>query len=124
MFSSIVHFFYPDIKREDLRKASLLGLTFFFIIGAYWLLRLLKDLFFYNSLAFPVSLGWDADAGRLALPIAKGLSPFIVLGAVIIYTKLVDTFEKHKLFYIITSFYASMFSIITAILFVQSQYGD
>ena len=124
MISGIVKFFYPDIQREDIKKASLLGLTFFFIVGAYWLLRLLKDLFFYNSLAFPVSLGWDADSGRLAVPTAKFWSPFVVLGCVIIYTKLIDMFEKYKLFYIIVGFYILAFSGITAIMFAQATYGD
>ena len=124
MLSSVIHFFYPDIKHEDIKKTSLLRLTFFFIIGAYWLLRLLKDLFFYNSLAFPTALGWDADAGRLALPFAKMISPWVVLGAVIIYSKLVDMFEKHILFYVITTFYAICFSVVTGILFIQANYGD
>lgn len=124
MITGVVKFFYPDIHKDDIRKASLLGLTFFFIVGAYWLLRLIKDLFFYNSLAFPVSLGWDADAGRLAVPTAKFWSPFVVLCCVIIYTKLVDMFEKYKLFYIIVGFYTLAFSAITAIMFAQATYGD
>ncbi|MBP7854498.1 hypothetical protein KAZ82_01015, partial [Candidatus Babeliales bacterium] len=123
MITGIVQFFYPDIQKSDIKKVSLLGLTFFFMVGAYWLLRLLKDLFFYNSLAFPVALGWDADAGRRALPWAKMMSPWIVLGAVIIYTKLVDMFEKHKLFYILTTFYIIGFSAVSAIVFAQSAYG-
>lgn len=124
MLSGIVKFFYPDIQKDDIKKASLLGLTFFFIVGAYWLLRLLKDLFFYNSLAFPISLGWDSDSGRLAIPTAKFWSPIIVFGCVIIYTKLIDMFEKYKLFYIIVGFYILAFSGITSIMFAQAQYGD
>ena len=124
MISGIINFFYPDIKKDDIKKASLLGLTFFFIVGAYWLLRLLKDLFFYNSIAFPVSLGWDADAGRASIPTAKFWSPFVVLACVVIYTKLIDMFEKHKLFYIILSFYITAFSIVTGIMFAQATYGD
>ena len=124
MITGVVQFFYPDIKKEDIKKVTLLGVAFLFTVGAYWLLRLLKDLFFYKSLAFPVSLGWSPDEGRLAIPFAKLVSPWIVLVAVIIYTKLVDTFEKHKLFYIIISFYTVAFSIIAAIVFTQSTYGD
>jgi ATP:ADP antiporter, AAA family len=124
MISGIVKFFYPDIHKDDIKKAGLLGLTFFFIVGAYWLLRLLKDLFFYNSLAFPVSLGWHEDSGRQAIPTAKFWSPFVVLGCVVIYTKLIDMFEKYKLFYIIVGFYILAFSGITGIMLAQAQYGD
>jgi len=124
MVTGLVQFFYPDIKREELKKYGLLGLTFFFMVGAYWLLRLLKDLFFYKSVGFPVSLGWDEDAGRLALPYAKMISPWFVLIMVVIYTKLVDMFEKHKLFYILSLFYIAAFSVIASILFVSSTYGE
>jgi len=124
MVTGLVQFFYPDIKREELKKYSLLALTFFFMVGAYWLLRLLKDLFFYNSVGFPVSLGWHEDAGRLALPYAKMMSPWFVLCMVLIYSKMVDMFEKHKLFYILSLFYITSFSIIAAILFASSMYGE
>jgi AAA family ATP:ADP antiporter len=123
MITGIIQFFYPDIHKSEIKKVSLLGLTFFFMVGAYWLLRLLKDLFFYNSLAFPVELGWHSDAGRLALPTAKAWSPFIVLGIVIVYTKLVDMFEKHKLFYILISVYTVGFAAVTAVLYTQAMFG-
>lgn len=123
MISSVVQFFYPDIKRDEVKKYTLLAMAFFFTIGAYWLLRLLKDVVLFK-LAFPVSLGYDADAGRLWYPFAKAVSPWVVLGVVIIYTKLVDMFEKHKLFYIIASFYTLGFTAIATVLFLQATKGD
>lgn len=123
MVTGIVQFFYPDIKKDDIKKVGLLGIAFLFTVGSYWLLRLLKDIVLLK-LAFPVSLGWSADQGRLMLPVAKMISPWVVLCAVMIYTKLVDMFEKHKLFYIIVSFYTIMFSLIAAVIFAQSTYGD
>ena len=122
MITGIVQFFYPDIKKDDIKKVGLLGIAFLFTVGAYWLLRLLKDIVLL-TLAFPVSLGWSPDEGRLMWPIAKMLSPWVVLVAVMIYTKLVDMFEKHKLFYIIVSFYTVMFSLIACVVFAQSTYG-
>lgn len=124
MFTSIIKWFYPDIQKHDIKKASLLGLTFFFIVGSYWLLRLLKDLFFYDRLGFPIDLGYMPNHGRDLLPWAKMISPWIVLGVVIIYTKLVDMFEKHKLFYIIATFYTIAFSAVTAVLYAQAQFGN
>jgi len=123
MISSVVQFFYPDIKRDEVKKYTLLAVAFLFTIGAYWLLRLLKDLVLYK-LAFPVSLGYNPDEGRQWAPITKAISPFVVLGVVMIYTKLVDLFEKHKLFYIIASFYTLCFATIGTILYLQATHGS
>ncbi|MFA5998852.1 MAG: Npt1/Npt2 family nucleotide transporter [Candidatus Babeliales bacterium] len=123
MFTTFIQFFYPDIKREEMRKFSFLALAFIFTIGTYWLMRLLKDLVLYK-LAFPPSLGWADDAGRLWIPTLKTISPLFVLVLVMIYSKLVDMVEKHKLMYIIASFYMIFFSIMTGILFFKHMYGD
>lgn len=124
MFTGIVQFFYPDIKEQDIKKASLFGLTFFFIIGSYWLLRLVKDLFFYDRLGFPVDLGYMPNHGRELIPFAKTWSIAVVAIAVAIYTKLVDMFEKHKLFYMIAGFYTIAFSLITAVAYAAATYGN
>ena len=123
MITGVVQFFYPDIKRDEIKKYSLLAVAFLFTIGAYWLLRLLKDLVLYK-LAFPTSLGYHADEGRLWAPVTKAISPFVVLGVVMIYTKLVDMFEKHKLFYIIATFYTVCFSVIGTVLYLQATHGS
>lgn len=123
MITNVVQFFYPSIKREEVKKYTLLALAFLFTIGAYWLLRLLKDFVLYK-LTFPTDLGFSADEGRQWAPFAKMISPFVVLGVVIIYTKLVDMFEKHKLFYIIASFYTLAFATIGTVLFLQATYGS
>lgn len=123
MITNVVQFFYPDIKKDDIKKVCLLGLAFLFTIGAYWILRLLKDIVLFK-LTFPVDLGFSPDEGRLWYPFAKFWSPWIVLAAVAIYTKLVDSFEKHKLFYIIVSFYTLAFSAVAAVMFAKATYGS
>ena len=123
MMTSLVHFFYPDIKQEEIKKISLLAFAFLCTIGNYWLMRLLKDLVLYK-LAFPPTLGWSHDTGRLWIPTVKTLSPIFVLVLVMIYSKLVDMLEKHKLMYVIATFYICFFSIITTVLFVKHQYGE
>jgi AAA family ATP:ADP antiporter len=123
MFTGIIQFFYPDIKRDEIRKVSLLALAFLFTIGTYWLMRLLKDLVLYK-LAFPTSLGWSHDTGRLWIPTVKTLSPIFVLVLVMLYSRMVDIFEKHKLMYVIASFYMAIFSVLTVILFLKNQYGE
>ena len=117
MITSLIQYFYPDIHKDEIKKVSLLAVAFLFTIGTYWLMRLLKDLVLYK-LAFPTSLGWSHDTGRLWIPTVKTLSPIFVLVLVMIYSKLVDLFEKHKLMYVIATFYMIIFSAITVILFL------
>lgn len=123
MITTCIQYFYPDIKREEIKKVGLLAFAFLITLGTYWLMRLLKDLVLYK-LAFPVTLGWSHDTGRLWIPTVKTLSPIFVLFLVMIYSKLVDMFEKHKLMYLIASFYMIVFSIITVILFLKHQQGE
>ena len=44
MFTQTVNYFFPDLKKDETRKFGLLAITGFFVIGTYWLLRLLKNL--------------------------------------------------------------------------------
>lgn len=123
MFDSIVQFFYPDIQKNEIKKFTLFALALCCILTAYWELRMIKDLFFYMRLGFPTELGWDIDYGRSLIPKLKMLSPFFIAGIVIIYTKLLDMFDKHKLFYIFCSFYAMIFGLTGFAVFASQTYG-
>jgi len=123
MLTSVIHYFYPDLNKEETKKFILLSLTFFLIIGAYWLVRLLKTTIFYK-IAFPETFGWIPHQGQLFYPIAKFWSPFVVFTLVMIYTKLIDVFKKHTLFYIIGGVYTVIFGCITSALMIRSLYGD
>ncbi|MCB9493744.1 MAG: hypothetical protein H6679_05725 [Epsilonproteobacteria bacterium] len=123
MLHSIVGFFWPDLKREEVTKFSLLSLTFFMIIGVYWMMRLLKDAVFFK-IAFPETLGWAPGQGGLFQPLAKTWSVFVVIAMVLIYSKLVDIFKKHQLFYVICSFYAAIFGALTTLLAVRHYAGE
>lgn len=122
-FTRIIHKFWPDLDAQESKKFSILGGMFFLIIGSYWLLRLLKNTLFYK-IAFPESLGWPADYGRFMQPTAKSWSPFIIIGLVLIYSKLVDLFEKHRLFYLLISIYTLLFGAITMSLAIRHFMGD
>ncbi len=122
MFASVMKYFYPDFKDTEIKKFGLLGITFIFTIGTYWILRLLKDVLIYE-LAFPTELGWALGYGRELVPHMKLVSWITVFVVVAIYSKLVDMFEKHKLFYIIGAFYAILFSVITAVLILKDVIG-
>jgi AAA family ATP:ADP antiporter len=119
----LIRYFFPDLKPEETKKFSLLALTFFLTIGAYWLLRLLKDTLFFK-VCFPEDLGWLPCQGRFFQPTAKFWSPFVVFALVMIYSKLIDIFKKHQLFYIICTAYSILFACISALLALRSFYGD
>ncbi|MBI2353185.1 hypothetical protein HYV11_03035 [Candidatus Dependentiae bacterium] len=123
MLPSLIHYFYPLIKKSEIKKFTLLSIAFMFTVGSYWIMRLLKDVVLYK-LAFPQSLGWECDTGRLWIPTIKTISPFFVLVLVLLYSKLVDIFEKHKLIYIVASFYMVIFSLLSVILYFKHHYGD
>ncbi len=123
MINSIVRFFWPSLKDDEIQKFSILSATFFFIIGGYWMLRLLKDTVFFK-IAFPESLGWAPGMGGQLQPTAKTISVFVVIGMIVIYSRLVDLFKKHQLFYIVAGFYACIFATITGLLVMRDLYGD
>ncbi len=101
MLSVAFRFFWPDLSRIEAKKFSLLSLAFFCTIGTYWLLRPLKDGFFF-----------DVVGGQYQ-PMAKMISVFIVTFLVLVYSKLVDIVERHKLFYVIGSVYVVLFAFVT-----------
>jgi ATP:ADP antiporter, AAA family len=111
MLFRTVNFFYPELSRDEIKKFGLLSMTFFLIIGVYWLVRLLKDVVLFK-MAFPVSLGWDPGYGRLIQPTAKLWSVVVVVILVLAYSKLLDWFKKESMFYIICSIYATLFGIV------------
>lgn len=122
MLTSVVRFFYPDIQKEEVKKFSLFAVACFFTLGTYWILRLLKDVLIYE-LAFPVELGWALGYGRMFIPTLKVISLVTVLLSVFIYSKLVDMYKKHELFYVIGGFYICLFTLLTAVLLINNTYG-
>ena len=122
MLKGTIQYFFPDLNDEEIKKFGLLSATFFFIIGAYWLLRLLKNTVLFK-IAFPVELGWPVCYGRLMQPVAKFWSPFVIITLMLIYSKLIDSFRRHQLFYIICSFYILIFSTIGICLGLKSYFG-
>jgi AAA family ATP:ADP antiporter len=72
MLGRIVRFFWPDLSDQEVDKYSLLSITFFFLIGCYWLLRPLKDGMFFTMV------------GGKYQPIAKMTSLVIVSALVFV----------------------------------------
>jgi AAA family ATP:ADP antiporter len=86
-----------NFQGDEKKKFFLLALVFLFLIGVYWLLRSVKD----SILANTVGLSYQ--------PIAKMVSLCFLIPLILAYSKLVDVFKKHLLFYFIGGFYAFLF---------------
>lgn len=123
MLNSMIHYFFPDLKQNEVKKFGILSFTFFLIIGGYWLVRLLKNTLFIK-VCFPEDLGCLPNEGLKNQPIAKFWSPFVVFALVMVYSKLVDMYKKHTLFYIICGVYTALFGTFTAALFLREMYGN
>lgn len=108
MFHSIAQALWGDISKEELKKFGLLSGIFFFIIGAYWMLRELKDALLMHFV------------GTQGIPYAKMISLVSLVLLLLLYNKLVDLFEKTHLVYIIATFYGLLFLAIALLLTHQT----
>lgn len=84
-------------SREELQKFGILALIFCGIIAIYWALRPMKDSIFNAIVGFEK---WQ--------PYAKTLSLFVIFPIIILYSKLVDMFPRHKVFYFLTGLYGAI----------------
>ncbi len=89
----VIRFFWGDLQGKELLKFALLALGFFFLIGAFWPLKTLKESIFINIV------------GTDYLPRVKLVSLLLLFPFVLFYSKLVDLFEKEKLIYVIVVMY-------------------
>ncbi len=88
---------WGNLSNEELKKFGLLSIIITLILGNYWMLRVLKNPFFEDFV------------GMEYQPYAKICSMFVVAFVVLIYSKLVDLFDKKRLFDILCTFYAGIF---------------
>ena len=123
MIHRVIHRFFPDLNDQEVQKFSILSLGFFTIVGAYWLMRLLKETVMYK-IAFPIELGWACGHGRMMQPLAKSLSPLMIILVILLYSKLIDRYKKQTLFYIICSGYALFFTVIGILLGIKLSMGS
>src|SRR5580698_6948869 len=93
MLGKFVRAWWGDFSKEELEKFAFLSLIFGFVIGVYWLLRPVKDSVFM------------AVVGSDYIPKAKFLSLIVVFPLVLIYSKLVDMFPRHRMFYALGTIY-------------------
>lgn len=101
---------YGRFTKEELKKYVTLALIFCLTIGVYWLLRPTKDGFFCKM------------AGASNIPLAKMASLFFIFPLVILYSKLVDMFPRHKVFYALCAIYGTI-ALVFAYFMFSPVYG-
>jgi len=101
MLSRITKALWGDLSINEYKKFGVLAVTFALIVGNYATIRSLKN----GLLESLVGFEWQ--------PYVKMFSVFATIFIVLAYGKLVDMFEKQKLFYILCPFYGTLFLIIS-----------
>ncbi len=104
MLNKLLRTIWGDLSKDEFKKFGLLAVTFLLIIGAYWLLRPLKDGIFASTVGIKYQ------------PTAKIISLCFLVPLILCYSKLVDIVKKQTLFYIIGSVYIVGFSIVGLLL--------
>lgn len=97
-FMELSHSTYNDtpdvIEHYEWRKFVILGLTFFFLIGAYTIVQALKDSIFVHIV------------GRYWSNYARFISMCLLMPAIIFYSNLVDRLRRYYLLCFYATFYA------------------
>lgn len=94
MLQTLAQRLWGDFKSKDeCIKFIRLAFIFAFTIGVYWLINPLKDVVFLQIV------------GPRLLPLAKIFSVFSLLPLLMIYSKLVDLFPRHRIFYALCAIY-------------------
>ncbi len=98
-------------SREELSRFLMLAVQFGLIIGVYWTLRPIKDAAF-NTIVGAKDWQW----------LSKIVSLCVNIPLVMIYSKLIDKFQRHKLFYGLTIGYG-LVTLLFAWLLASPEYG-
>ena len=85
ILSSLTSVFSGFESAEEKKKFSILALLFGLTIGVYWLFRPLKDSIFLTIV------------GPAYQPWAKMLSTVVMGCIVVVYSKLIDAYPRHKI---------------------------
>lgn len=102
---------FGTFEREEFKKFLRMGLTFTFVLGAYWTIRTLKNTMFGTL------------AGTGMLPIAKLVSIVVLVPMVMLYTKILDCYSREKSFYGISLFYG-IGTLVFALLLANGAIGE
>ena len=101
---------FGHFSAEELKKFILLGITYGVIIGVYWTLRVSKDSVFMYMV------------GPQYRGVAKLISLAIFLPIVILYSKALAKFHRHKMMYVLATFYG-LGTLLFGLLFLHPTLG-
>jgi len=101
---------FGKFEREEFKKFLRMGITFTFILGAYWTIRTLK------ATVFITLVGADYQ------PIAKTFSILLLVPLVMLYTKILDYYSREKVFYGL-SFLYGIATLLFAVLLNTKSFG-
>lgn len=111
MLQSLAQLLWGKFKSKDeCFKFVRLALIFAFTIGVYWLINPLKDTVFINIV------------GKQWLAYAKVFSICFLFPLLMLYGKLVDMFQQHRMFYVICGVY-TLCSLIFAYFLMDPSIG-
>ncbi len=85
--------FFLSVEKHERLKVLFLSLSFFLIIGAYTVVRTLKDSLFINIV------------GREYWATAKGLSIIMLIPAILLFSRIVDVLRRHHVLYLYVFLY-------------------
>lgn len=97
-----IRYLWGDLSKDEYKKFAILAAAMMLIIGNYWMLRVTKDAL------FNVFVGYKEYG-----PIIKIISPFVMLVAVLGYSKLVDLLKRSSLIYVMCAFYGFAFILLS-----------
>ncbi|MBA3954508.1 hypothetical protein H0X48_04290 [Candidatus Dependentiae bacterium] len=118
MVSSFLRAQFGDFSKEELKKFVRLGVIFALVIGVYWTLRPLKDSIFTSM----VHTSTDPKLIAYYIPWAKIVSLILLFPVVILYSKLVERYPRHYMFYALGIIYA-IGTLIFGLLFMHPTIG-
>ena len=92
-FTKITSFLWGEMSKDELKRFGILSATYFILIGAYWLIRVMKDPVFSTLVGYQYQ------------PFAKMISLVSIICVLLFYNKLVDLLKRDILFYYIATFF-------------------
>lgn len=113
---------FGDFEKEELKKFIFLGFIFALVIGVYWALRPLKDGIFSSLVNIPEEVAKNSKAAARFIPWAKIVSLFVLFPIVMIYSKAVEKFHRHYMFYFLGTVYCVV-SAAFGLYFMYSPWG-
>lgn len=108
VFQRLVKPIFGEFEKEEFKKFVRMGVIFAFMIASYWTLRPLKNSIFMTFV------------GPELIPYAKTASLLMFFPLIMIYTKLLDKYNRDKVFYLLSGIYGFLAIVFAAYIYMAS----